>query len=214
MGRNINSILKSASFSNPLSSCCWLVLWGKNGLNFWVCLHVLIYTKPIWHFPFFFFTSHSMSPELPHSFFTFSLPFVECPGGGKWLYFPRLQLLLFVVVTQTWQSLSPIHQQGNWKPCPPLARNSLFLKANCSCNTWIMAWWDFGLQLPVPFCHSQHKLCFHSLHHQPVPISMKELYVLSPAFPPSQSVCIVKGAFLISCFRLSLEISCSVFPSP
>lgn len=41
---------------------------------------------------------------------------------------------------------------------------------------------------------------------------MKELYVLSPAFPPSHSVCIVKGAFLISCFRLSSEISHSVFP--
>lgn len=88
MGRNINSILKSASFSNPLSSCCWLVLWGKNGLNFWVCLHVLIYTKPIWHFPFFFYQPFN-EPWVTTSIFHFFFAFCGMSWWWEMVVFPQ-----------------------------------------------------------------------------------------------------------------------------
>lgn len=152
MARNINSTLKNVSSSNLLSSCCRFVWWGKNNLIFWVCLHFVIYTKPIWYSPIFFpATQGALSYHVHSSLFLCLLLLlsvgVECPGGRKLLYFPRQQVLIFVVTTQTCQSLSCTQQlsQKNWKSCSPSARNSHFLKANCSCNTWIMAWWDFGL---------------------------------------------------------------------
>lgn len=135
MGRNINSILKNVSFSNLLSSCCRWVLWGKKSLVFWVCLHFLIYTKPILCFPIFLPATHrALSYHVHFSLFLCLLLLlsvsVQCYGGRKWLYFPRQQVLIFVVATQTWQSLSRIQRlsQEIWKSCSPLARNLLFLR--------------------------------------------------------------------------------------
>lgn len=42
---------------------------------------------------------------------------------------------------------------------------------------------------------------------------MRDFNVLSLAFSPFQYMCIVKGFFLISCFRLPSEIACYVFPA-
>lgn len=89
---------------------------------------------------------------------------VECRGGRKWLYFPRQQVLIFVVATQTWQSLSRIQQlsQEIWKSCSPLARNLLFLRQTAAAT---------------PELWHGETLGYSSLFHFPVP-STSRVFIL------------------------------------
>lgn len=95
MGRNISSILKYVSFSNHLSSFCWLFLWYESKIIFCVCLRFLIYAKDVLVFSRFFY--QPVNKPLA-STFIFHLLFsslllisvsVECPCVKKWDVFPQ-----------------------------------------------------------------------------------------------------------------------------